>query len=116
MRRHTDTSSTPDLTRHAQKRVQQRGLSMEDLALVMAHGERVDDGYLMSGKAVAARECALRRELQRIGRLRGVAVITADTTMVTVYRASKQRVRRLRRGSVTRPPNVRTNQRGQHND
>lgn len=86
------------LSRHAQERMQQRGLSPEDLGLVRTFGQMVDDGYVMTNKALEARKKALLKELQRLERLRGMAVIELDSVTVTAFRADKGRIKRLQRG------------------
>lgn len=81
------------LSNHAQERMRQRGISNADVDLVRAFGTPVDDGYIVTRKDV---EC-LEQEVhvQRLERLVDTAVIEQEGTIVTVYRASKQRRRRL---------------------
>lgn len=90
---------------HANQRSHQRGLRPDDLALVLEYGEWVEDGCLLSERALASATRRLqiqqRRDLlQRLDHLRNVAVILAGDTVVTVYRADSRRVRRLRAGRV----------------
>lgn len=86
------------ITRHANARIRQRGLTERDVSLIRAVGETVDDGFLMTNRAIDLRVQALRREIVRIERLRGVAVIEGGNKIVTVYRADRKRVRRLLAG------------------
>ena len=81
---------------HADIRIRQRGFSTNDIGLVIQYGEIVDEGYILTSKAIEQRKVALKRELQRLERLRNVTVIESDGTIVTVYRTDKRNVRRLR--------------------
>src|SRR5260221_10388613 len=83
--------STPILSSHATTRLRQRGLSLNDMALVRVYGEEVADGFVMSNKSLDKRRQELLKELQRLERLRGVAVIEADPTVITV--SSRQAAR-----------------------
>jgi len=93
---------------HARQRASQRGLTIADLNLVMEFGEWVADGFLMSEKARnKARETlkkqggsAMHKALQRLDHLRNVVVIEEAGTMITIYRADKKRINRLRSGHV----------------
>jgi hypothetical protein len=87
-----------ELSTHATARIRQRGLNEHDVDLIRAVGETVEDGFLMTNRAIEQQIQALRREIVRIERLRGVAVIEGGTRIITVYRADKKRVRRLLAG------------------
>jgi len=88
----------PDMTKHAVARIRQRGLTERDLSLIRAVGESVEDGILMTNRAIDLQVQALRREIIRIERLRGVAVIERADKIITVYRADRKRVHRLLAG------------------
>ncbi len=90
---------------HASQRASQRGLKLYDISLVMEFGELVDDGYLMSDKAIARAREALKhngcdKEMQRLDHLAGIVVVEEGNTIVTAYRADKKRMRRLRSGRI----------------
>lgn len=80
----------PHLSRHAEKRGQQRCIDKASLPLVFAYGQREFDGqggirYLMTADSIAS----LRRAVghtQRVDALAGVyAVVSAeDSTVITV--------------------------------
>lgn len=79
-----------DLSRHAQKRAQQRGLSQDQAPIIMAYGEPEHDGhggirYLMTDKAMARLVRALGRN-QCIDGLAGAYVVVSadDGTVITV--------------------------------
>jgi hypothetical protein len=85
------------LSAHAEVRMQQRGLSHADIALLTRWGERVQDGFVLTNRALEARKRALKSEMQRLERLRGVAVISMGDVVVTAYRARKHKIRGLLR-------------------
>ena len=91
-----------ELSFHAAKRQRQRGVSNTDLELVMRYGESVDEGFVLSDRALALARRDIKRILQRLDHLAGVAVIEQDGTLVTTYRADSRRVRRLRAAGAGR--------------
>ena len=105
MSRHIFDLEQFKLSQHARQRQQQRGFQYADMALVLQWGEEVEDGFVLSDRAIknARKELArLGRKpaLQRLDHLRGMALIEQDGTLVTVFRADKKRLRRLRAGHV----------------
>lgn len=94
----TQQYTAVDMTRHANARIRQRGLTEHDVNLIRAVGETVEDGFLMTNRAIDLQVQALRRQIARMERLRGVAVIEDGNTIITVYRADRKRVRRLLAG------------------
>jgi hypothetical protein len=84
-----------NLTMHAKNRLQQRGLSARQVELVMAHGTPVEDGYVMTKIAATDRITELKREMKDLERLKNVAVIDLKGVVVTVYRVSDRRIRRM---------------------
>lgn len=96
----TTESTSKFLSLHAQARLHQRGIKSGDLEVVRSFGEPVADGYLMSDKAIEHRKHELRKQLQQLERLRGLALIEASDCVVTIYRADNNRAKRLRAGSI----------------
>lgn len=88
-------SSSLQLSHHADARLQQRGVRASDVALVVAHGTPVRDGYLLRARDVAAAEAELKRTITRLERLRGTFVAVAEDTVLSVYRPCKVRRRKL---------------------
>jgi hypothetical protein len=93
------------LSKHAGDRCRQRGLTNSALQLVVEFGEGVDDGYVMTKKAIAKARKALKAEfrsgdIQKLDHLRNVAVIDLEATVLTVYRADRKRIGRLRKGPL----------------
>ena len=84
-----------NLTMHAQRRLQQRGLSTRQIELVMAHGVPVDHGYVMTKNAASIRIAELKEEMKDIERLSNVTVIDLQGNIVTAYRVSDRRIRRM---------------------
>lgn len=81
-----------DMSRHAQKRAQQRGLSQDQVPIIMTYGEPEHDGrggirYFMTDKAMARLVRALGRN-QCIDGLAGAYVVVSadDGTVITVSR------------------------------
>jgi hypothetical protein len=90
---------------HAFQRSKQRGLSLKGLDLVLAFGEAVEDGYVMTQSALeearhTLRQAGRKRELQSLDHLRDVVVIEENGVLITAYRADKKRCRRLLAGHV----------------
>jgi hypothetical protein len=96
----TQHVTTPALSWHCQTRIRQRGLTEEDIELVVTWGEVVDDGYVVTNKVLEACHSMAGAKARRLERLSGVAVIEINGVFVTAYRADKWRIRRLRRGPV----------------
>ena len=81
---------------HAECRLRQRGLSHQDVELILHYGEMVSDGYVMSRKAIDSRKAEFKPEIARLERLRDVTVIEDAGQVITAYRADKRRLRKLR--------------------
>jgi len=94
----TPPPSSLHLSTHADGRIRQRGLRASDVALVVAHGTPVRDGYLLRARDVARAEGELKRTITRLNRLRGTFVAVADDTVLSVYRPCRVRRRKLLAG------------------
>ena len=79
------------LTKHAQARTQQRGLLNQDLELIGRYGHLVDDGILMTNKAV------LKGRMKRLEKLKGRLIITDGSVVITTYRAKPKQIKALLR-------------------
>lgn len=90
----------PRTSRHALRRIRQRGLRETDLDRLERHGEEFDDGYLMSNRRIDQCITQLKSEIQRLERLKGVVLIEQDNTLVTVYRSNRRRQRQILSGRV----------------
>ena len=88
-------------TRHADQRMQQRGIRKTDVELVRRCGTRIHDGFLLLTRRDSEREiCQRKREIQALERLRGCKVLLDHDVVVTLYHATpkqqKAATRRLR--------------------
>lgn len=78
-----------DYTRHAQTRMQQRGISGPDVDLIMACGTMVRPGLYMLRDRDADKEIKEHRcRIQALERNRGRAAVVEDGTVVTCYHVS----------------------------
>jgi hypothetical protein len=91
----SSSSPTLHLSHHAATRIRQRGLRASDVALVLAHGTPVRDGFLLRTRDVAAAEAEMKRTVSRLHRLAGTFVAVAEDTVLSVYRPAKMRRRKL---------------------
>ena len=85
-------------SKHAMIRMQQRGRSDDDIDAIMSFGTQTRDGYLLRRRDVDERTRALKKEIERLHRLRGWAVITGDGgAVVTLYPAHRKKQSRMLR-------------------
>ena len=84
------------ITCHAEKRMQQRGRCEADIAVITGYGTRTRDGYLLRQQDVDERTRVLKKEIERLHRLRGWAVITGDGgAVVTLYLVHRKKQCRM---------------------
>lgn len=83
------------LSHHAEERARQRGFRHEDLELVMEFGTPIHDGFLLTGADVDGFETAMKQVLRKLRRLRGTFVAVTGDTVMSVYRPSGPKRRRL---------------------
>jgi len=85
------------LTKHADQRLRQRGRSQADLEAVLRFGTRLDRHSVILLNKDADREVArLKREIERLERLRGWKVVDDDGHVITTYKPA--RIRHARNG------------------
>ncbi len=75
--------------------MRQRGYRESDLTVILQNGTTTHDGVVLSGKDVAMVVSNYRREIAKLERLKGSAVFLAEGKVVSVYRPSKSKVRRM---------------------
>lgn len=87
-------------TRHAETRMQQRGIRKADISIILACGTQVDDETWLMCNRDAAREIEIRkREIQMLTRLANRKVVIRDGHVITAYPSSPaDQKRTLRRG------------------
>ena len=89
--------STIVLSRHAEKRMRQRGLRNSDIDLISRCGSLIGEDLFLSRKD-AAREIRRRKqEIQALERLSGTKLAFADETIVTCYQSRQSDQKRMLR-------------------
>jgi hypothetical protein len=85
----------------------QRAFRIEDIDLIMMIATEVEDGYIVREKDCQAVERELKRQLDRIRRLKGKRLVVQDGAVVTAYHAARDTERRLLRdvaeGNLSEP-------------
>lgn len=84
-----------ELTKHAQKRVQQRGVSKETIDRIMYHGkcEIAPGGALkifLGNKEHQELTSRLKRDIQLLDKAKGGTIIIVDGKIVTIYKEKKR--------------------------
>ena len=91
------------LTSHARTRAQQRGISPEDLDVILESGTTMRPGLHVLRDRDAEREIrSCKRRIQQLERLRRAAVVQDGGDVVTVYHLSGKAGRRSIRRAGTR--------------
>ena len=87
-------------TRHAETRMQQRGIRNEDITLILAYATQIDDETWLMRERDAKRGIELcKRKIQALERLKSKKLVVRHGSVITAYpsRPDDQR-RTLRRG------------------
>ena len=88
-------------SRHADVRANQRGFRFTDIDLIRCWGTPIDDPeadvYLLRNQDVDSVVVDLKRQIQRLGKLRGCKAVFAGDTLITVHRATRQHEKSLLR-------------------
>ena len=85
-----------NITKHGQRRIQQRGYRNADIELVIQHGTDLDDGYMLTNQDVHQTVERYKREIRKLEHLKGTyVVVSEDNALITAYRPDKNRTRRL---------------------
>lgn len=87
------------LSRHAETRMAQRGLTIKDAELIALIGAEVADGFLVRAQDCQLIESSLKGLIDRVRRLKGKRLVVADDRVVTAYHASRRKARRLMRSA-----------------
>ena len=81
------------LSKHGERRVNQRGFRQSSARLIRRCGTLINDAdaevYFMRDKDIDTQVCLLKREIQEIERLRGCKAVFAGDTLVTIVRAGR---------------------------
>jgi hypothetical protein len=90
------------LSHHALTRMDQRAIRQGDVDLIRLIGTEVPDGFIVLDRDRQEAERTLQLLLDRVRRLAGTRMVVAGERVVTVYRADKQKERRLVRRAEQR--------------
>ncbi len=105
-------SNAYNFTYHANQRASQRGFTSIEIEIILDFADTIDEGYLMSDKSIDKACRTLKKEhrckeLQCLDHLRNVALIEESGKIITIYRADKRRIRRLKQGYIKASPTKR---------
>jgi hypothetical protein len=84
-----------NISDHAQKRLQQRGMSGSDIELILSHGTETNDGYLLRDQDARRAEAELRKQIEHIHRLAGKYIVVKGETLVTAYHPGRKKQKRI---------------------
>ena len=87
-------------SRHAKKRLNQRGVRENDVDFLLNTATQVaQDAYLLTNSDVEREIVRRKKEIQQLERLRGLKLVVVGDTLVTAYRSRQADQRRtLRKG------------------
>ena len=89
-----------DFSKHAARRVRQRGLRDRDVELVVECGTPVaGDGIVLLDSDVRREIARRKREIQAFERLRRCKVVVSEGAIVTCYHTGCRRPARVHRGA-----------------
>mgnify|MGYP004000973729 CR=1 FL=1 len=91
------------LSKHATERMQQRGVRLSDVDLILHCASEIGDDVYFLSRNDAEREIRRRKiEIQALERLCGLKLVVAGDTAVTCYRSTRRdQNRTLRKGRET---------------
>jgi hypothetical protein len=84
-----------NFSRHAENRMQQRGMQEQDIQLVLDYGTETSDGIFLRRKDIKSAEHDLKKMLQRLNRLAGSYVVLDGENIVTAYRPDTRKEKRI---------------------
>jgi hypothetical protein len=77
-------------TKHAETRMQHRGIRPSDLTFLETHATLVDEGYILTNRDVQDIETEAKRLVAKAHRLKGTFMAVADDHIITVYKAFRK--------------------------
>ena len=90
------------LTAHAAMRMAQRSICRDDIDLVSLLGTEVEGGYLLAERDCAAFVRDMKKLIARVERLCGTRIVADGEVLVTAYRVTPRKSRRLMRTAQDR--------------
>ncbi len=89
-----------DFSKHAARRVRQRGLRDRDVELAVECGTPIaGDGIVLLDSDVRREIARRKREIQAFERLRGCKVVVSEGTIITCYHTGRRQPARVHRGA-----------------
>ena len=90
-------------TRHAETRMQQRGIRKSDIALILACAAQIDDEtWIFLNRDVSRQIESRKREIRTLERLANRKIVVREDSVITAYSSRRlDQKRTLRRGRRT---------------
>ena len=90
-------------TRHAETRMQQRGIRKSDIALILACAAQIDDEtWILLNRDVSRQIESRKREIRTLERLANRKIVVREDSVITAYSSRRlDQKRTLRRGRRT---------------
>ena len=90
-------------TRHAEMRMQQRGIRKNDIALILACATQIDDEtWILRNRDVSRQIESRKREIRALERLANRKIVVREGCVITAYSSRRpDQKRTLRRGRRT---------------
>lgn len=79
------------MTNHAQTRFAQRGLSAQDVSLLLDIGSETRDGFMVLERDFQSYEREEKNLLQRVRRMIGKHLMVEGDTVITAYHCNKRK-------------------------
>jgi len=86
-------------TAHAAIRMNQRGIGKADIELAICCGTPIKDGVFLSRSDVEVAIAERKYEIAQLQKLSGLVVVNVGNRVVTTYKATRPKVRRLLRSA-----------------
>ncbi|MEI8719782.1 hypothetical protein [Mesorhizobium sp. ISC11] len=84
-----------DVSRHAQRRMQQRGRRPAEICFVLEHGTHTSAGVMLTGRDAALLEKEARSVIEMAQRLKNVVIPCGGATVKTVFKARPKQQSRI---------------------
>ena len=86
------------ITKHAEKRMQQRGISVSDIDIILEHGKAIDgNGIFLTSKRSEQIIRSLKKKIAAVERLRNTKVVVKDDRVVSCYPCRNSEIRRMKK-------------------
>ena len=86
------------ITKHAEKRMQQRGISVSDIDMILEHGKEIEgNGIFMTNKRSEKLIQSFKKKIAAVERLRNTKVVVDGDTIVSCYACRDSEPRRMKK-------------------